>query len=131
MQDRADRAIFSGNVDVRQGDLRLNAARLTVAYASAGGIDIQRLEASGGVTLRSPTETARSQFAIYDLDRRLVTMIGGVSLDQRRQPRPGRPAGARPRQRPGGDGRRRRRTPAGAWRPGDGPLHRAAAAAAN
>ena len=80
VQDRADRAIFSGNVDVRQGNLRLNAARLTVAYASSGGIEIQRLEASGGVTLRSPSETARSQFAIYDLDRRLVTMIGGVTL---------------------------------------------------
>lgn len=80
VQDRADRAIFSGNVDVRQGDLRLSSARLTVAYSNTGGIEIRRLEASGGVTLRSPSETARSQFAIYDLDQRLVTMIGGVSL---------------------------------------------------
>jgi lipopolysaccharide export system protein LptA len=80
VQDRADRAIFSGNVDVRQGSLRLNSSRLTVAYSNSGGIEIRRLEASGGVTLRSPSETARSQFAIYDLDQRLVTMIGGVSL---------------------------------------------------
>ena len=80
VQDRADRAIFSGNVQVRQGGLELDTARLTVAYANAGGIEIQRLEASGGVTLRSRSETARSQFAIYDLDRRLVTMIGGVQL---------------------------------------------------
>lgn len=78
--DRADRAVFSGNVDVRQGSLRLAAPRLTVAYANTSGIDIKRLEASGGVTLTSPSETARSQFAIYDLDRRLVTMIGGVTL---------------------------------------------------
>jgi len=80
VQDRADRAIFSGNVEVRQGSLQLSTSRLTVAYANAGGIEIQRLEASGGVMLRSPSETARSQFAIYDLDRRLVTMIGGVML---------------------------------------------------
>ena len=80
VQDRADRAIFSGNVDVRQGNLRLNSERLTVAYAREGGIEIQRLEASGGVTMRSPSETARSQYAIYDLDQRLVTMIGGVTL---------------------------------------------------
>ena len=80
VQDRADRAIFSGNVEVRQGNLRLSTARLTVAYASAGGIEIERLEASGGVLLRSPSETARSQYAIYDLDRRIVTMIGGVAL---------------------------------------------------
>ncbi len=80
VQDRADRAIFTGNVEVRQGSLQLSTARLTVAYANVGGIEIERLEASGGVTLRSPSETARSQFAIYDLDRRLVTMIGGVTL---------------------------------------------------
>jgi lipopolysaccharide export system protein LptA len=80
VQDRADRAIFTGNVEVRQGSLQLDTARLTVAYASAGGIEIERLEASGGVVLRSPSETARSQFAIYDLNRRLVTMIGGVTL---------------------------------------------------
>jgi lipopolysaccharide export system protein LptA len=78
--DRADRAVFSGNVDVRQGNLRMVSSRLTVAYANASGIDIQRLEASGGVTLTSPTETARSATAIYDLDRKLVTMIGGVTL---------------------------------------------------
>ncbi len=80
VQDRADRAIFSGNVEVRQGRLQLSTSRLTVAYADTGGIEIKRLEASGGVTLRSPSETARSRFAIYDLDRRLVTMIGGVTL---------------------------------------------------
>jgi len=82
VQDRADRAIFSGNVDARQGSLRLTAPRLVVAYASSGGIDIKRLEASGGVTLRTPSETATSQYAIYDLDRRLVTMIGAVRLVQ-------------------------------------------------
>lgn len=82
VQDRADRAIFSGNVEARQGSLRLTAPRVTVAYASGGGIDIKRIEASGGVTLRTPSETATSRFAIYDLDRRLVTMIGAVRLVQ-------------------------------------------------
>lgn len=82
VQDRADRAIFSGSVDARQGNLRMTAARLTVAYANNSGIQIQRLEASGGVTLRTPSETATSSFAIYDLDRRIVTMIGGVTLVQ-------------------------------------------------
>ncbi|QPQ54608.1 LptA/OstA family protein [Allosphingosinicella flava] len=80
VQDRADRAIFSGNVLVRQADLTLSAARLTVAYSSAGGIQIERLDASGGVTLRSPSETARGQFAIYDLNARIITLIGNVTL---------------------------------------------------
>ena len=80
VQDRADRAVFSGNVEVRQAELTLNAARLTVAYSDAGGIQIQRLDASGGVTVRSPSETARGQFAIYDLNNRVITMLGGVTL---------------------------------------------------
>ena len=95
VQDRANRAILTGNVVATQGNLTMNSARLTVVYANhpsganagaapgaAGGTQIQRLEASGGVTLRTPTETARSAFAIYDVPRRLVTMIGAVNLDQ-------------------------------------------------
>lgn len=81
VQDRADRAIFTGNVRVRQAELALDSARLTVAYTGgAGGTQIQRLDASGGVTVRSPSETARGNFAIYDLNRRLITMLGNVTL---------------------------------------------------
>ena len=80
VQDRADRAIFSGNVVVRQAELTLNAERLTVAYSDTGGIQIERLDASGGVTVRSPSETARGQYAIYDLNDRLITLVGGVVL---------------------------------------------------
>lgn len=84
VQDRADRAVFSGNVVVRQGGLTLNAARLTVAYANpgGGGLDIQRIDASGGVVVRSASETARGSVAIYDLNRRTITMVGGVTLEQ-------------------------------------------------
>lgn len=82
VQDRADRAIFSGDVVVRQGALRLNASRLTIAYSDTGGIEIERIEASGGVRLTSPTETARSRFAVYDLDERIITMVDGVTLER-------------------------------------------------
>lgn len=80
LQDRSDRAILSGNVNVKQGSLTMNSARLTVAYSRGGSTQIQRLDASGGVTVVSPSETARGEFAIYDLNRRLITMIGGVVL---------------------------------------------------
>lgn len=85
VQDRVDRAIFAGNVHVTQGDLTLNAARLTVAYDNgpgSNGVQIQRLDAAGGVTVKSPSETARGQFAVYDLNRRQITMLGGVVLEQ-------------------------------------------------
>ena len=81
-QDRADRAIFSGNVVVRQAALTLRTARLTIAYASSGGIDINRIDASGGVVVTSPSETARGDFATYDLDSGLITMVGDVRLER-------------------------------------------------
>lgn len=80
VQDRVDRAILSGNVIVRQAGLQLNAARLTIAYSDARGIEVERINASGGVTVRSPSETARGQFAIYDLRNKVITLLGGVTL---------------------------------------------------
>jgi lipopolysaccharide export system protein LptA len=80
VQDRADRAIFAGNVRVKQAELTLDTERLTVAYTSTGNVQIRRLDAAGGVVVRSPSETARGAFAVYDLDRKLITMVGGVEL---------------------------------------------------
>ncbi len=82
VQDRADRAIFAGSVRVRQASLALDTERLTVAYSSTGGVQIRRLDASGGVTVRSPSETARGNFGIYDLDKRLITLVGAVQLNR-------------------------------------------------
>ena len=85
VQDRADRAIFAGNVRASQGELSLNTPRLTVAYSGGsggGGVQIRRLDAAGGVTVKSPSETARGDFGVYDLDRRLITLIGNVQLNR-------------------------------------------------
>ena len=85
VQDRADRAIFAGNVHATQAELTLDTERLTVAYSSGGqqsngGVQIRRLDAAGGVVVRSPSETARGDFGIYDLDKKLITVIGNVQL---------------------------------------------------
>lgn len=80
VQERADRAVFAGNVKARQGELTLQTARLTLAYTSGNGIKINRLDASGGVTVTSPSETARGNFAVYDLDAKLITLVGDVRL---------------------------------------------------
>ena len=86
VQDRADRAIFVGNVHAIQADLTLDTQRLTVAYSTDksnnGGVQIQRLDAAGGVVVRSPSETAKGDFGIYDLDRKLITLIGSVQLNR-------------------------------------------------
>lgn len=80
VQDRADRAILSGNVVVRQANLELTAPRLTINYADASGIELKRIDASGGVTVRSPSETAHGDFLIYDTASRLITLVGAVTL---------------------------------------------------
>ena len=85
LQDRANRAVLSGNVSVKQAEMTLNAARVTIAYTGqvvGGSPEATRVDASGGVTVRRPDQTARSQYAIYDLNRRIITMLGAVTLTQ-------------------------------------------------
>jgi lipopolysaccharide export system protein LptA len=85
LQDRANRAILSGNVNVRQAEMTLTAQRMTVNYTGQvvdGSPQVSRLDAAGGVTVIRPDQRARSQYAIYDLNRRVITMLGGVSLAQ-------------------------------------------------
>ncbi len=80
LQDRQNRVVLSGSVDIKQGDLTLNAARTTVAYTDTGSLAIQRIDASGGVTVSRGGETASGNVAIYDFNRRIITMIGNVKL---------------------------------------------------
>jgi lipopolysaccharide export system protein LptA len=82
VQDRADRVVVSGNVRVTQAGLVLTAQRMTVAYTRSGGTDVNRLDATGGVTVTKGDEVAKGNVAIYDLDRRLITMVGNVELRQ-------------------------------------------------
>ena len=93
VQDRADRAVFVGNVHATQAEMTLETQRLTVAYSNkpaagtnqpgaGSGVQIHRLDAAGGVVVRSPSETAKGDLGIYDLDRRLITLIGNVQLTQ-------------------------------------------------
>lgn len=82
VQDRADRVVVSGNVQVVQAGLTMTAQRLTVAYHDANGIEIDRLDASGGVTVTRGDERASGSVAIYDLNRKLITLIGNVQLSQ-------------------------------------------------
>jgi lipopolysaccharide export system protein LptA len=83
VQDRADRVVLAGNVRVTQAGLSVSAPRMTVAYTRSGGTDVNRLDATGGVTVVKGDETAKGNVAIYDLDRRLITMVGNVELRQR------------------------------------------------
>ena len=85
LQDKANRALLSGNVVVKQAEMTLNSARMTVAYTGQvvdGSPQVSRLDAAGGVVVTRPDQTARSNFAVYDLNKRIVTMLGAVTLIQ-------------------------------------------------
>ncbi len=82
VQDRADRVVLAGGVTVTQAGLTVRAPRMTVAYTRSGGTDVNRLDATGGVTVNKGDETAKGNVAIYDLDKRLITMVGNVQLNQ-------------------------------------------------
>lgn len=73
-------ALFEGNVVAVQGDLRLAAAAVLVEYSEGGGID--RLTATGGVTLASATDAAEAREAVYVVATGIVTMTGDVLLTQ-------------------------------------------------
>ncbi|PKP93618.1 MAG: OstA family protein [Alphaproteobacteria bacterium HGW-Alphaproteobacteria-16] len=85
LQDRANRAILSGGVRITQANMTLTAARVTVSYTGQvidGSPSVSRFDASGGVTLTRPDQSAKAQYGVYDLNRRVITMIGGVTLTQ-------------------------------------------------
>ncbi len=85
LDDRANRAILSGGVKITQANLTLNAARVTVSYSGQiidGSPAATRFDASGGVTVSRPDQTARAQYGVYDINRRVITMLGNVSLTQ-------------------------------------------------
>jgi lipopolysaccharide export system protein LptA len=74
-------AIFTGNVVIGQGQMRLSAQRVMVVYRdSAQGI--ARLEATGGVTLVSGADAAEAQRADYSIDEGTIVMRGDVLLAQ-------------------------------------------------
>lgn len=80
LQDKQNRVVLSGNVAINQGDMKLRAARTTVAYLNQGGVKIQRIDATGGVTVTRGTETASGDVGVYDFNRRIITLAGRVAL---------------------------------------------------
>lgn len=82
LQDRQNRVVLSGDVRIDQAGLTLTAARTLVDYTDAGNLRIQRIMATGGVTVARGNERARGNVAVYDFNRRIITMAGDVRLNR-------------------------------------------------
>ena len=82
--DQAARvAVFQGNVVVGQGTLRLGADRIDVSYSDGEGTgQVERMEATGQVTLTNGAEAAEAQSAVYTVADGAVLMEGEVLLTQ-------------------------------------------------
>ena len=74
-------AVFSGNVVIGQGALRLSAGSVRVVYAEETG-DIAQLMASGGVTFVTDTQAAEAASADYNLTTGQLILSGNVLLSQ-------------------------------------------------
>lgn len=81
-QDRQDRVIFSGNVIVKQANLTVRASRMQLNYLNASTLELNRITATGGVTVARGNQRATGSTAVYDFNRRIITMVGDVSLRQ-------------------------------------------------
>ncbi len=84
LDQEAGTAIFTGAVKVGQGLLRMAADRLEVFYAAdaTGTGAIERMLASGSVTLSNGTEAAEAARASYVVATGIVEMDGDVLLTQ-------------------------------------------------
>ena len=69
-------AVFTGNVLIGQGEMRLSADSVTVVYAEGGQSSIRSLNATGGVTLVSGPDAAEAAEAAYDVEKGTVVLTG-------------------------------------------------------
>lgn len=82
LQDKQDRAVLTGDVVVTQAELRLTADRTLMAYTNTQKLTLQRIDATGHVVVTRPDERASGDDAVYDLNRKLITVVGHVTLSR-------------------------------------------------
>ena len=96
LRDKNQKATFSGNVHVVQGDTTIRCKSLVVTYLSdsaagtaaastpgpSGNTKISRLDALGGVIVTQNEQTATGDSAVFDVIANTVTLSGNVVVSQ-------------------------------------------------
>jgi lipopolysaccharide export system protein LptA len=107
VRDKNKTAVFSGNVQVVQGDTTMKCQSLVVFYGQEVGIaggdkpaaspvtttkstpgmpqgaqNIRRIEARGGVTVITKDQNASGDLGVYDLKTKTITLSGNVVVSQ-------------------------------------------------
>lgn len=74
-------AVFSGNVRVKQGELRVTAPKATLTY-NEDRTEIQTVHLEGGVILTNGVEVVQGQDAVYTVPEGVVVLTGDVVVTQ-------------------------------------------------
>jgi lipopolysaccharide export system protein LptA len=104
VRDKNKQAMFSGNVQVVQGDTTMKCQSLVVFYGQEVGLgadgapvattaksspsmpqgaqNIRRIEARGGVTVITKDQNASGDLGVYDLRTKTITLSGNVVVSQ-------------------------------------------------
>ena len=86
LKQKKGQIFLSGSVKITQGNLVFAADQIVLLYNMEEGFDnpsVQRLDATGGVKLTSPSETVTSEWAVYDVEKRIVTLGGVVAYESK------------------------------------------------
>lgn len=75
-------AVFTGNVIIAQGEMKLQAAEVTVNYVEGSQQRIKSLLATGGVTLISGPDAATAEQGLYEVDSGVINLSGDVVMTQ-------------------------------------------------
>ncbi|WP_298353536.1 LptA/OstA family protein [Rhodoblastus sp.] len=93
--DKQQKAIYTGNVVVIQGDTRLKAAILTIYFdgkqadgktasgpALGSNSGVRRMEGKGPIVITSKDQVGTGDSLLYDKPRNRFTLLGNVALSQ-------------------------------------------------
>lgn len=88
VRDAEKRAVYLGNVTVRQGETLLKTAELQVFYAGGGqtpgesGTSVERIIANGRVIVQSNNRTATGDEAVFEMADETIVLTGNVVLTE-------------------------------------------------
>jgi lipopolysaccharide export system protein LptA len=80
------KALFSGNVKATQGDVKIDSKQMQVFYSmdkdrfGRTQNAVSKVEANGDVFLSTPKEKAKGDNAVFDVSKKIITLLGNVEL---------------------------------------------------
>jgi len=80
VDDATQLATFTGNVVVVRNDMTVWAPKVVVDYGEGGPSDIKSFVASGGVRIKTTTQDATGERAIYDPHAETLKLTGNVMV---------------------------------------------------